>query len=101
MEEGELKDLIPLRMEKSNAKLKTAEYLLRIREDKSIVIPEYFMKRYRLIPKQQIEILEEKDGLRITKKRQDVYDKFVELLGEGLKGVEWRDIEAWREDRCF
>ncbi|MDI6751767.1 MAG: AbrB/MazE/SpoVT family DNA-binding domain-containing protein [bacterium] len=74
---------------------------VRIREDRSIVIPKDFMKRYRLIPKQQIKILEEKDGLRITKKRQDVYDKFVELLGEGLKGVEWKDIEEGRKDRCF
>jgi len=42
MEEGELKDLIPLRMEKSKAKLKTAKHLLEEGDFDGAVPPAYY-----------------------------------------------------------
>jgi hypothetical protein len=50
-------------------------------------------------PYDEIRIIPEKNGLRIEKiSNDDPYDKFLELLEQGLKGVIWREIEAERNE---
>ncbi|MFH1563941.1 MAG: hypothetical protein ABIF11_11095 [Nitrospirota bacterium] len=76
-----------------------ASVTVQVNKDESILIPQNFIKRYGWVPREKIEIFEERKGLRITK--ECIYDKFIQLLQEGLSGVDWKEIEKGREDRCF
>ncbi|MDI6793027.1 MAG: AbrB/MazE/SpoVT family DNA-binding domain-containing protein [bacterium] len=74
---------------------------VQVRDDGVIRIPPEMMEKYGLIPNQPIEIMEEEEGLKIMGIKKDPYEEFVELLEEGLKGIEWKEIEKGRKDRCF
>jgi len=73
---------------------------IRIERDGAIKLPPSLMDELGWEPYDEIRIIPEKYGLIIERvSRDDPYDKFVELLEQGLKGVSWKEIEAERKDR--
>ncbi len=76
-----------------------ASVTVQVNKDGSILIPKNFIKRYGWTPIEKVTVSEERRGLRIRK--DDIYDKFIELLGKGLNGIDWKEVEKGREDRCF
>lgn len=74
---------------------------VRLAEDGSIPIPEEFLKKLDLRPKEEILLRSQPNGLIIQKVGESYLDEIGQLLKEGLRDVEWTEIEGARQDRCF
>ena len=70
-----------------------------VNEDGEIVIPKKITSKLGLKPKERLLVSERYRYIILEKPKKMFGKKIENLLKEGLKGVEWEDIETEREDR--
>ena len=62
-------------------------------------VPQELQEQIRLVPFQMVYLAREGDKLLVTTmSRQEIGERIVHLLKEGLSGVAWEDIERGRND---
>jgi bifunctional DNA-binding transcriptional regulator/antitoxin component of YhaV-PrlF toxin-antitoxin module len=72
---------------------------VQITEDGKIPIPKELQEQLRLAPFQTVYLTREGDRLLvITMSRQEIGERIVQILKEGLSGVAWEEIERERDD---
>ena len=77
--------------------------IVRITEDFHLPIPKKMMEKYHFLPHLEVALEEREDGLLIKKaSRQEIGERIIHLLKEGLSGVDIETIDQERgRDRCF
>ena len=72
---------------------------VKITEDGKIPVPKELQEQLRLAPFQTVYLTREGDRLLvITMSRQEIGERIVQILKEGLSGVAWEEIERERDD---
>lgn len=72
---------------------------VQITEDGKIPVPQELQEQLRLVPFQTVYLTREDDKLLVTTmSRQEIGERIVHLLREGLSGVAWEEIEQGRDD---
>jgi len=72
---------------------------VQITEDGKIPVPKELQEQLRLAPFQTVYFTREGDRLLvITMSRQEIGERIVQILKEGLSGVAWEEIERERDD---
>jgi len=72
---------------------------VQITEDGKIPVPKELQEELRLAPFQTVYLTREGDRLLvITMSRQEIGERIVQILKEGLSGVAWEEIERERDD---
>jgi bifunctional DNA-binding transcriptional regulator/antitoxin component of YhaV-PrlF toxin-antitoxin module len=72
---------------------------VQITEDGKIPVPKELQEQLRLAPFQTVYLTREGDRLLvITMSRQEIGERIVQILKEGLSGVAWEEIERERDD---
>jgi bifunctional DNA-binding transcriptional regulator/antitoxin component of YhaV-PrlF toxin-antitoxin module len=72
---------------------------VQITEDGKIPVPKELQEQLRLAPFQTVYLTREGDRLLvITMSRQEIGERIVQILKEGLSGVAWEEIEQERDD---
>lgn len=67
--------------------------------EKGLLIPQEIIKKLGLKPGEEVIVRRRYHYLILEKPKKEYGKKIVNLLKEGLKGVEWNEIEKEREDR--
>ncbi|MGQ9627611.1 MAG: AbrB/MazE/SpoVT family DNA-binding domain-containing protein [Anaerolineae bacterium] len=72
---------------------------VQITEDGKIPIPKELQEQLGLAPFQTVYLSRRGDELLIkTMSRQEIGERIVQLLKEGLKGISWEEVEQGRND---
>jgi bifunctional DNA-binding transcriptional regulator/antitoxin component of YhaV-PrlF toxin-antitoxin module len=72
---------------------------VQITEDGKIPVPKELQEQLRLAPFQTVYLTREGGRLLvITMSRQEIGERIVQILKEGLSGVAWEEIERERDD---
>ena len=70
---------------------------VQITEDGKIPVPQELQEQLRLVPFQTVYLTREDDKLLVTTmSRQEIGERIVHLLREGLSGVAWEEVERGR-----
>jgi bifunctional DNA-binding transcriptional regulator/antitoxin component of YhaV-PrlF toxin-antitoxin module len=79
----------------------TKTLTVEIAEDGTLVIPVDLVRALGLSPHQTITLETRADRLVLVPCEKERLDRIGHLLRDALKGVEWSEVEAGRQDRCF
>ena len=72
---------------------------VQITEDGKIPVPQELREQLRLAPFQTVYLAREGDKLLVTTmSRQEIGERIVQILKEGLSGVAWEEVERGRDD---
>jgi bifunctional DNA-binding transcriptional regulator/antitoxin component of YhaV-PrlF toxin-antitoxin module len=79
----------------------TKRLTIEIADDGTLVIPVDLVRVLGLSPRQTITVEIRADRLVLIPSQKEQLDRIGRLLRDALKGVEWFEIEAGRQNRCF
>jgi len=72
---------------------------VQITEDGKIPVPKELREQLRLAPFQTVYLAREGNRLLVTTmSRQEIGERIVQILKEGLSGVAWEEVERGRDD---
>jgi len=78
-------------------KMKTK--IIKVDDQGDVVIPQDVTMKLKLKPRDSVIVREDYNYIILEKPRRMFGERIERLLKDGLKNVEWEDIEKEREDR--